>query len=687
MKTARTLSGIEYFRLAAAFLVVAIHCSPLTTYSETADFILTRAVARVAVPFFFMVTGFFVLGRPEKLRRFLKRTALLYLACILLYLPLNLYSGALSGLTPVGALRELLFEGTFYHLWYFPAVLLGAAIASLLMRTRAGLGIAAALYVLGLLGDSYWGLISGVPWLSDVYEVIFGLAGYTRNGLFFAPLFLLLGARLRGREASGKGEAAGLGAALALVLCEALLLRHLGWQRHDSMYVFLPAVMYFLFSLLLAPRGEAPGWLSPFSMLVYVLHPWVIVLMRGAARQLGLWGLLVENSLGHYLAVCAGSAAAAAVLLLIWARLRPARPSDTARAWVEVDSAALRHNAENLRALLPVGCELMPVLKCEAYGHGLVKTARLMSSMGIRAFAVACAAEGVELRRAGIRGGILILGWTAPESFPCLSRYGLTQTVTELPYAEALSAFGRDVDVHIKVDTGMHRLGLDAEDIAAAERIFELPHLRVTGMYTHLCVSDSLAPEARSFTGAQSERFFALAEELRQRGHDVGRLHTQASYGLLNYPDARCAYVRAGIALYGFKSAEADDAAVWPPLKPALSLKARVAQVRELPEGAGLGYGLAYTAPRESRIAVLPIGYGDGCPRDCAGAWALVNGKRAPVVGRVCMDQLFIDVTDCGPVQSGDCIQLDIAALAEASGTITNEILSRLGPRLPRLWT
>ena len=332
MKTARTLSGIEYFRLAAAFLVVAIHCSPLTTYSETADFILTRAVARVAVPFFLMVTGFFVLGRPEKLRRFLKRTALLYLACILLYLPLNLYSGALSGLTPVGALRELLFEGTFYHLWYFPAVLLGAAIASLLMRTRAGLGIAAALYVLGLLGDSYWGLISGVPWLSDVYEVIFGLAGYTRNGLFFAPLFLLLGARLRGREASRKVEAAGLGAALALVLCEALLLRHLGWQRHDSMYVFLPAVMYFLFSLLLAPRGEAPGWLSPFSMLVHVLHPWVIVLVRGAARQLGLWGLLVENSLGHYLAVCAGSAAAAAVLLLIWARRRPARPSAPARA-------------------------------------------------------------------------------------------------------------------------------------------------------------------------------------------------------------------------------------------------------------------------------------------------------------------------------------------------------------------
>lgn len=691
MKTARTLSGIEYFRLAAAFLVVAIHCSPLTTYSETADFILTRAVARVAVPFFFMVTGFFVLGWPEKLRRFLKRTALLYLACILLYLPLNLYSGALSGLTPVGALRELLFEGTFYHLWYFPAVLLGAAIASLLMRTRAGLGIAAALYVLGLLGDSYWGLISGVPWLSDVYEVIFGLAGYTRSGLFFAPLFLLLGARLRGREASGKGEAAGLGAALALVLCEALLLRHLGWQRHDSMYVFLPAVMYFLFSLLLAPRGEAPGWLSPFSMLVYVLHPWVIVLMRGAARQLGLWGLLVENSLGHYLAVCAGSAAAAAVLLLIWARLRPARPSDTARAWVEVDSAALRHNAENLRALLPVGCELMPVLKCEAYGHGLVKTARLMSSMGIRAFAVACAAEGVELRRAGIRGDILILGWTAPESFPCLSRYRLTQTVTEPAYARQLSAYGKNIDVHIKIDTGMHRLGIDPEDIASVEEVFTLPHLRVRGMYTHLCVSDALDEASRAFTEAQRRRFFSLAEELCRRGYCVGKLHTQSSYGLLNYPDARCSYARVGIALYGVRSSRGDDAARWPGLEPALSLKARVEQVRSVKAGEGLGYGLAYTAPRESRIAVLPIGYGDGFPRAAEGACALINGSRAPVVGRVCMDQLFVDVTDCGEVRPGDTVTLigpglPCEELAEACGTISNEILSRLGKRLPKVW-
>lgn len=692
MKTARKLVGIEYFRVAAAFLVVAIHCSPLLTYSETADFIFTRVLARAAVPFFFMVTGYFVIGKPEKTRKFLKKTGVIYLASILLYLPLNLYAGNFEGLTPGAALTQLLFEGTFYHLWYLPAALLGVLVASLLARSRAGLGIAGALYLLGLLGDSYWGLVSGVPVVSYVYNVIFSVAGYTRNGLFFAPLFLLLGAAMRGDRLPGRGvSAAGLAAAFALMLAEALLLRRLGWQRHDSMYVFLPGVMYFLFALLLIPRGRAAGWMAPFSLLVYILHPWVIVLVRGAARAAGLWGPLVENSVGHYLAVCLGTAPAAAVILLFWRRIRPVRPDDRGRAWVEVDSGALRQNAEALRSILPGGCELMAVLKCEAYGHGAVKSARLLNGCGVRAFAVACAAEGVQLRRAGVKGVILILGWTAPESFECLARYHLTQTVTEPDYARALSAFGRNIDVHIKIDTGMHRLGTDPGDIAGIEEIFSLPHLRVTGMFTHLCVSDSLSAESRSFTEGQVGRFFALADALRRDGYDPGKLHTQSSYGLLNYPDARCAYARVGIALYGVKSSAGDDVGVWPGLVPALSLKARVEQVRSLPAGAGLGYGLAYTTARASRIAVLPIGYGDGYPRGCGGAEVLVNGHRAPVIGRVCMDQLFVDVTDCGEVRPGDTVVLigpglPCEELAGHCGTISNEILSRLGKRLPRVW-
>lgn len=692
MKTARKLVGIEYFRVAAAFLVVAIHCSPLLTYSETADFIFTRVLARAAVPFFFMVTGYFVIGKPEKTRNFLKKTGVIYLASILLYLPLNLYAGNFNGLTPGAALTQLLFEGTFYHLWYLPAALLGVLVASLLARSRAGLGIAGALYLLGLLGDSYWGLVSGVPVVSDAYNVVFSVAGYTRNGLFFAPLFLLLGAAMRGDKLPGRGvSAAGLAAAFALMLAEAFLLRRLGWQRHDSMYVFLPAVMYFLFAMLLIPRGRGAGWLAPFSLLVYILHPWVIVLVRGAARVAGLWGPLVENSVGHYLAVCLGTAAAAAVILLVWRRIRPVRPDDQGRAWVEVDSGALRQNAESLHSILPGGCELMAVLKCEAYGHGAVKAARLLNGCGVRAFAVACAAEGVQLRRAGVRGVILVLGWTAPESFECLARYRLTQTVTEPDYARALSAFGRNIDVHIKIDTGMHRLGADPGDIAGIEEIFSLPHLRVTGMFTHLCVSDSLSAESRSFTEGQVGRFFALADALRRDGYDPGKLHTQSSYGLLNYPDARCAYARVGIALYGVKSSAGNDVGVWPGLVPALSLKARVEQVRSLPAGSGLGYGLAYTTARASRIAVLPIGYGDGFPRGCADAEVLVNGHRAPVIGRVCMDQLFVDVTDCGEVRPGDTVVLigpglPCEELAGHCGTISNEILSRLGKRLPRVW-
>lgn len=692
MKTARKLVGIEYFRVAAAFLVVAIHCSPLLTYSETADFIFTRVLARAAVPFFFMVTGYFVIGKAEKTRKFLKKTGVIYLASILLYLPLNLYAGNFAGLTPGAALTQLLFEGTFYHLWYLPAALLGVLVASLLARSRVGLGIAGALYLLGLLGDSYWGLVSGVPVVSDAYNVVFSVAGYTRNGLFFAPLFLLLGAAMRGDRLPGRGvSAAGLAAAFALMLAEALLLRRLGWQRHDSMYVFLPAVMYFLFALLLIPRGRGAGWMAPFSLLVYILHPWVIVLVRGAARVAGLWGPLVENSVGHYLAVCLGTAAAAAVILLVWRRIRPVRPDDRGRAWVEVDSGALRQNAEALRSILPCGCELMAVLKCEAYGHGAVKAARLLNGCGVRAFAVACAAEGVQLRRAGVKGVILVLGWTAPESFECLARYHLTQTVTEPDYARALSAFGQNIDVHIKIDTGMHRLGTDPGDIEGIEEIFSLPHLRVTGMYTHLCVSDSLSAESRSFTEGQVGRFFALADVLRRDGYDPGKLHTQSSYGLLNYPDARCAYARVGIALYGVKSSAGDDVGVWPGLVPALSLKARVEQVRSLPAGAGIGYGLAYTTARASRIAVLPIGYGDGYPRGCEGAEVLVNGRRAPVIGRVCMDQLFVDVTDCGEVRPGDTVVLigpglPCEELAGHCGTISNEILSRLGKRLPRVW-
>ena len=286
MSKGRNYKGIEVFRVLAAFLVVAIHTSPLTVYSVTADFILTRVIARVAVPFFFMVTGYFVLSKGTGVRSFIKKTAIIYAASAALYLPVNVYAGLLQEWTLLDLVREAFFEGTFYHLWYLPAAILGAWLTSLIMRRcsrGAAFAIVSALYVFGLLGDSYWGLIEDVPGVSSVYSVLFALMGYTRNGLFFAPMFMLMGARLRDARQSGVGfEFMGLAAAFALMLAEALFARGQGWQRHDSMYVFLPFVMYFLFALLTRVRGNVKLPLGSFSLLVYILHPDVKIAVRGA---------------------------------------------------------------------------------------------------------------------------------------------------------------------------------------------------------------------------------------------------------------------------------------------------------------------------------------------------------------------------------------------------------------------
>ena len=696
--SARNYRGIDLFRIAAAFLVVAIHTSPLASYSETADFILTREIARTAVPFFFMTTGFFVLGDFRRTKAFLKKTALIYAACVALYLPVNVYAGRLDGLTLGGLFTQLFFEGTFYHLWYLPAALLGVLLASFLLDRlglKGALAAAAALYCAGLLGDSYYGLISNVPPLKAAVNAAISVTGYTRNGIFFAPLFLLLGHRIKISAAPRPTfSAAALAVSGALLIAEGLVLRHFSLQYHDSMYVFLPVVMYFLFALLSAVRGKCPGWAANFSLLVYVLHPAVIIAVRGAARILGLWEMLVENSVGHYAAVCAATGLISALLLLISRRFT-AKASPFSRAYVEVDTAAYRRNARALMSLLPPGCRLMAVLKSNAYGLGAEQAVQALRAEGVENWAVATASEGAALRKYGALGTILVLGRTPSSDIGVLTRYRLTQTVVSLEYARELSSMRLRVDVHIKVDTGMHRLGIAWTDIDAMDAVFSLPHLRVTGMFTHFSSADSAENSAADFTRGQAERFFAAASALRERGHDTGELHMQSSYGLLNYPDERCTLVRAGIALCGVKSSRSDLTERWPGLEPVLSLRARVSEVRDIPAGEGAGYDLAFRAERPTVLAAVPIGYADGIFRCLQGGYALINGHRAPVAGRICMDQLLIDVTECGSVCPGDTVTfigrdggLEITAeeLAQRSGTITNELFSRLGPRLPRVW-
>lgn len=240
MRTAKkTVPTLDLFRLAAVLLVVMNHTSPLADVSAMADFWLTRVLARVAVPFFLMTTGYF-LSRNHwaGVGRQLKKLCLLYGVCILLYLPVNLYAGSFTG--PADVLRKLLVDGTFYHLWYFPATILGIVIARWLSRLglRVALPVAALLYLIGLGGDSYYGLVSQIPLLRTLYDGIFTLCGYTRNGLFFAPLFLLLGAA--GRRWNQKLSLAGFFLSLAAMSAEGLWLHRMDVQRHDSMYLALP---------------------------------------------------------------------------------------------------------------------------------------------------------------------------------------------------------------------------------------------------------------------------------------------------------------------------------------------------------------------------------------------------------------------------------------------------------------
>lgn len=369
------------------------------------------------------------------------------------------------------------------------------------------------------------------------------------------------------------------------------------------------------------------------------------------------------------------------------------------RAWIELDAGALRHNLAQLRRLLPEGCTLLAVVKANAYGHGAAECAALCQENGVDAFAVASAAEGAALRESGIEGAILVLGYSGAEAVPLLSRYRLSQAVVSLDHARLLNACGLPLQVHWKVDTGLHRLGFPWDRPDMLTSAFACRNLHVRGLFTHLSDAEALDPESRRRTRRQIDRFFQTAEHLRAAGCDPGTLHLQGSYGLLNYGGIPgCGWVRAGIALYGLLSSPEDVTRCPADLRPVLSLRARVAQVHTLPAGETAGYDGAFLARRPSRLALVTIGYADGWPRSLSRGRGrvLVRGQYAPIAGLICMDQLLIDVTDIPEVSPGDVVTLigrdgdaclTAGEAAQAADTITNELLSRLGARLERVVT
>lgn len=737
--------GIDVFRYVAAILVIMIHTSPLESVNEIADFILTREVARIAVPFFFMVSGYYVayvayrktVDGKQVFLRMLGKLGMMYLISSIIYLPVRFYSGYFSnGISITMILKDILFDGTFYHLWYLPAAMLGICLVYLLSRRlsiQQSLKVSVILYVVGLFGDSYYGIIEHTV-VGKLYTGMFHLFSYTRNGIFFAPVFLLLGVLLREKVEKDTSQKIGfqgkgdciilLGISFSAFILEGLLLHLFQIQRHDSMYLMLLPVMYFGYQLLLLIPSVKCKVNRKIPMVVYLVHPLMIVFVRMVAKVIHLQTILVENRFVHFLVVTILSFLAAWGLLVIFARrsqeikmslnhepkinsnqkskmnsnqkLKISTNQKPKRAWIEINLDHLTSNVKAIQSILKPRTEIMGVVKANAYGHGDVLISKHLNQLGIRAFAVATIQEAIRLRKHGIQGIILILGYTPASQCNLLEKYRLTQTVFDLEYAKELNAYGKKLSVHIKIDTGMHRLGESSHEIKHICAIFDQESLKVEGMFTHLCVADSLKTDDVAFTRKQIKEFYAVTDRLKHLGYYPGKLHIQSSYGLLNYPELECDYVRMGIAMYGVLSSKQDQTVVQLPLKPVLSVRSCIVMTKEVRKGESVGYGREFIAEKDIRIAVVAIGYADGISRrlSCGSGTVLVHGKKASIIGRVCMDQMMLDITEIPEAKAEDEVVIigtdgkeqilteDVAAL---TNTISNEVLSRLGSRLPRV--
>jgi alanine racemase len=380
-------------------------------------------------------------------------------------------------------------------------------------------------------------------------------------------------------------------------------------------------------------------------------------------------------------------------------------PGRSRPAWAEIDLAAVAHNASML-ARLAAPAELCAVVKAHGYGHGGPAVARAAVAGGATRLAVALVDEGVELREHDVEAPVLLLSECGADAVDTALAYGLTPTLYSREgiahFAAAAAAAGRRVPVHVKVDTGMHRVGTAPEDLSSmVAAVAAAPSLRLEGVWTHLPVADGDGEADRAFTESQLDLFDRLVAALTADGVSVRLPHAANTAGTIAFPRSRYGMVRCGLGLYGYLpaaglrtafEAEAGGGA----LRPAMALKARVVAVRTLEAGERPSYGRLRPLPTRSRVATVPIGYADGVPRALFtnGYEVLIGGRRRPLAGMVTMDQIVVDCGDDPSVQPGDEVVLlgrqgDEAVTADdwaaLLGTISWEVLCGVGPRMPRM--
>lgn len=371
-------------------------------------------------------------------------------------------------------------------------------------------------------------------------------------------------------------------------------------------------------------------------------------------------------------------------------------------SWVEIDRSALVHNLRSFRKLLGPGVKLMPVVKANAYGHGLPEVSALAAESGLADWlGVNSLEEGLALREAGIRLPVLVLGYVPLSGLPAAARAGLRLTVYNMETVRALSRLkrGRPVPVHVKLETGTNRQGVGLEQARRLARFIKgSGGLALEGYSTHFAnIEDTLD---RSFPQGQMQRYRSMVGELERLGLGAPMTHTACTAAAVVFPQTRRSLARVGIGLYGlWPSREtmlsSHGLNPWLKPRPVLAWKARVAQVKEVPSGSFVSYGCTYRTTRRSKLAVLPVGYYDGYDRKLSNAaHVLIRGRRAPIRGRVCMNLCVADVTDIPGVKPEDEAvllgrqgreSLSAEQLAAWIGTINYEVVSRINPLLPRV--
>lgn len=363
-------------------------------------------------------------------------------------------------------------------------------------------------------------------------------------------------------------------------------------------------------------------------------------------------------------------------------------------SWAEIDLNAICHNLSQVKKRIGRKVKILAAVKANAYGHGIREVAEVLEKKGVDYLGVAFLEEGIELRKHGCKIPILVFSHILPQQAGDIVRYNLTASISILSLACAISkeAIRRNkvAKVHIKVDTGMGRLGIREEELPAFTKIFELKGLEVEGIYTHF---SSAYEDEKSFTRAQISQFKKIVSRLFRQGYNIPISHAANSAAIINFSESFFDMVRPGLMLYGLYPSASMERYI--DLKPALALKTRITFLKDIPPNTPISYGRTYVTKTPTRIGILPIGYADGYSRHLSNIGeVLIHGKRCKVIGAICMDHTIVDVKGV-EVNVGDEVvliggsgrgRITAEELARKAGTISYEIVSRIGPRIPRVY-